>query len=353
MAILAVKIDNLATLRMNEFFDYAGHCWALSRSRDREDAVGAELEDFYEGTVQSGHIDGVPVIFVYENQIVGWYETAVVYRYIRHPSLFLEGNICADTRNVRLLKCPAPVGKRIFGDESTGLDFVRNKNYLVIESGDMRYNPLKKMLNEAQGPFETVDYAKAVTDRRVRLFGQVNRTAGLKKMAASKKPGRSSGTTERIEGLLKGCGIFAAEIMEDCCRDIGTVKALGELALSVTRLSAANVNGWYYLAMANYQLGFVRKGLKAIDRAIRLEPDGDDLLVMKGNLLVSNSCFEEALRCYEQAYAINPEDSYYIMAGRACACMGNPVAAEGYYRKVKDPEILKTFEIKIGRRKFI
>ena len=50
MAILAVKIDNLATLRMNEFFDYAGHCWALSRSRDGEDAVGAELEDFYEGT---------------------------------------------------------------------------------------------------------------------------------------------------------------------------------------------------------------------------------------------------------------------------------------------------------------
>ena len=49
MAILAVKIDNLATLRMNEFFDYAGHCWALSRSRSSEDAVGAELEDFYEG----------------------------------------------------------------------------------------------------------------------------------------------------------------------------------------------------------------------------------------------------------------------------------------------------------------
>ena len=104
MAILAVKIDNLATLRMNEFFDYAGHCWALSRSRDREDAVGAELEDFYEGTVRSGHIEGVPVVFIHGNQAVGWYISATVYRYIRHPSLFLEGNICADTRNVRLLK---------------------------------------------------------------------------------------------------------------------------------------------------------------------------------------------------------------------------------------------------------
>ena len=127
MAILAVKIDNLATLRMNEFFDYAGHCWALSRSRDGEDAVGAELEDFYEGTVRSGHMEGVPVVFIHGDQAVGWYISATVYRYIRHPSLFLEGNICADTRNVRLLKHSISV---------EGLEFSRNKNYLVIESGD-------------------------------------------------------------------------------------------------------------------------------------------------------------------------------------------------------------------------
>ena len=68
MAILTVKIDNLATLRMNEFFDYAGRCWALSRSREKEDAVGAELEDFYEGTVRSGHIEDIPVIFVAEEK---------------------------------------------------------------------------------------------------------------------------------------------------------------------------------------------------------------------------------------------------------------------------------------------
>lgn len=346
MAILAVKIDNLATLRMNEFFDYAGHCWALSRSRSREDAVGAELEDFYEGTVRSGHMEGIPVIFIYENQVVGWYETAIVYRYIRHPALFLEGNICADTRNVRLLKQPVSDQAYISQDVRMGVDFPQDKNYLVIENGDMRYSPLKTLIHENPGPFETVDYAKAAADGRAQLFGQAGRTGVSKKAVGSKR-------SSRIEGLLKGCEIFASEIMEDRCRDIGTVKALGELALEVTRQAAGNVNGWYYLAMANYQLGFVRKGLKAVDRAIRLEPDGDDLLVMKGNLLVSNSCFEEALHCYEEAYAINPEDSYYIMAGRACACMGNPVAAEGYYRKVKDPEILKDFEIKLNKKKFI
>ena len=328
MAILTVKIDNLATLRMNEFFDYAGRCWALSRSREKEDAVGAELEDFYEGTVRSGHIEDIPVIFVCENQIVGWYETATIYRYIRHPSLFLEGNICAYTRNVRLLKQSIPV-------EGDVLDFGADRNYLVIETGDIRYVFFKTLIHGNPGPFETVDYGRVAADSRVKLFTRARRGA------------------VRIEGLLKGCERLASEIMEDRCQGLGTVKALEELALEATRLSAGNVNGWYYLAMANYQLGFVRKGLKAIDRAVRLEPEADDLLAMKGNLLVSNSCFEEALRCYEDPYAINPEDGYYVMAGRACACMGNPVAAESYYRKVRDPEVLKAFEIKLNKKKFI
>ena len=193
----------------------------------------------------------------------------------------------------------------------------------------------KTLIHGNPGPFETVDYGRVAADSRVKLFTRARRGA------------------VRIEGLLKGCERLASEIMEDRCQGLGTVKALEELALEATRLSAGNVNGWYYLAMANYQLGFVRKGLKAIDRAVRLEPEADDLLAMKGNLLVSNSCFEEALRCYEDAYAINPEDGYYVMAGRACACMGNPVAAESYYRKVRDPEVLKAFEIKLNKKKFI
>ena len=148
------------------------------------------------------------------------------------------------------------------------------------------------------------------------------------------------------------CEAIAREIMEDRCPGIETVKGFFELAQNVTRYDSRNVNGWYYLAMANYQLGFVRKGLKAIERALRLEPDGDDLLVMKGNLLVSNGCLEEALRCYEEAYDIHPDESYYVMAGKACICMGNPAAADRYYRQVKDPEVLEAFEITLNRRKF-
>lgn len=334
MAILAVKIDDLATLRMNEFFDYSGCCWALSRNRSENGAAGAELEDFYEGTVRSSHIEDVPVIFIYEDKIVGWYETADVYRYIRHPALFLEGNICTKTQNARLLKRPVSV-------PAENIHFGKDRNYLVIEMGDGRYGSLKAMIEKGEGPFEVIDYARVPVDARLKNSGQMILGTGGKLTNQG-----------RAALLLMQCEAIAREIMEDRCPGIGAVKGFFDLARNVTRYDSKNVNGWYYLAMANYQLGFPKKGLKAIERALGLEPDGDDLLVMKGNLLVSNGCFEEALRCYEEAYDINPDESYHIMAGKACMCMGNPVAAETYYRQVKTPEILKAFGITLSRRKF-
>ena len=334
MAILAVKIDERATLRMNEFFDYSGFCWAVSRKRSEDGAEGADLEDFYEGTVRSSCIEDVPVIFIYENKIVGWYVTAEVYRYIRHPALFLEGNICAKTQNVRLLKRPAHIPTENIG-------FTADRNYLVIEMGDERYAPLKMLIQADRGPFEVIDYARIPVDARLKNSGQMMIGSG----------GRLT-NQGRAALLLMQCEAIAREIMEDRCPGIETVKGFFELAQNVTRYDSRNVNGWYYLAMANYQLGFVRKGLKAIERALRLEPDGDDLLVMKGNLLVSNGCLEEALRCYEEAYDIHPDESYYVMAGKACICMGNPAAADRYYRQVKDPEVLEAFEITLNRRKF-
>lgn len=329
MAILVVCIHHLETLRMNEFFDYAGACWALSQSRDKDGVIGADLEDFYDGTVQSSRLEETPVIFVYEHQIVGWYRKAMIYRYIRHPALFLEGNICANIRDVRFLKQTMPF---------EGLDFGKDKAYLVIETGDTRYDALMQIIADDKGPFEVLEYAKVPYDERLKQKGAYRR-------------GQRVTSKDKVNHLLTQCECFAEEIMNDTCTGIGTVKALAEAALAATRLDAVSVNAWYYLAMAYYQAGFVQKGLKAIDRAIRLEPDADDLLIMKGNLMVSKGCFEGALSCYEEAYRIYPEDTYYIMAGKACSCMGNPMAAENYYRKVKDTELLKTFGISLGKKK--
>ena len=337
MAILAVKIDDRATLRMNEFFDYAGQCWALSKDRGQDGVMGAELEDFYEGTVRSSFMENIPVVFVYENQVIGWYTKAIVYRYIRRPSLFMEGNVCASARDVRLLLNP---------ESCEGLAFGKDKNYLVIEQSDMRYRGLSHLIENHKGPFEEIIYGKVPVDLRSKM--PVKHGSYMDK----KKPLKQT-SKDKMNQLLTLCEIFAQEIMEDRCPGIGTVKALEETALEATRLQAGSVNAWYYLAMAYYHLGSVKKGLKAIDRAIRLEPDADDLLVMKGNLMVSNGCLEEALNCYESAYEICPDDSYYVMAGQACRCMGNRIAADQYYKKVSDGAILEAFGIAIGKKKML
>ena len=331
MAILAVKIDDPATLRMNEFFDYAGACWALSRNREADGMMGAELEDFYDGTVRSSQMEEVPVVFIYEDQVVGWYEKAMVYRYIRRPALFLEGNICAKVQDVRLLVKP---------ETFSGLDFGKDKNYLVVESDDARYEEFVRLMKRIKGTFEPVEYSKVPVDTRSKRLMTKSKVRMGQKLTAQ----------DKVTHLLQLCEGFAGEIMDDTCQGIGTVKALLELSQEATRYAASSVNAWYYLAMANYQLGFVKKGLKAIDRAIRLEPDADDLLVMKGNLMVSNGCLEEALKCYESAYKICPDDSYYVMAGMACKCMGNRIAEMQYYKKVKDSDILKEFGISFGKK---
>ena len=48
MAILVVRIEDVSTLLMNEFFDYNGRCYALTRSRKENTDVCINLEDFYE-----------------------------------------------------------------------------------------------------------------------------------------------------------------------------------------------------------------------------------------------------------------------------------------------------------------
>ena len=52
-AILAVKVEDPRSLKLNEFYDYDGKCYGLTRSRALTDRVCIDLADFYEGTVRS------------------------------------------------------------------------------------------------------------------------------------------------------------------------------------------------------------------------------------------------------------------------------------------------------------
>ena len=46
MALLLVRIDEVASLPLNEFYDYNGKCYAFAGDREQSGDTGFPLEDF-------------------------------------------------------------------------------------------------------------------------------------------------------------------------------------------------------------------------------------------------------------------------------------------------------------------
>lgn len=327
MALIAVKIESEASLLMNEFFDYGGYCYAISRSRAGRRPECIKLEDFYECTVRTDWIEDIPVIFVLGGQIIGWYKSAKIYRQLQHISVFLEGNIKARTMDACLL----PKSRRI---EGTAFDF-SEKLYEVIEEDDARYSRLKKeMAIGGKGlPIRYELVESFFSADKLRLIQQ-----------------KCKNDTERAQKqmydfCIEACMKTARRIMQDECRDIRELKTMLAYANQAALYARGCVDAWYYRAMACDQLGFVKDGLKAIEKALAAEPDGDDLLVQKGHLLFALGKYEETIACYEEAFAISPDDSYLMCVGHVYFAMGNVDAAYRTYKRTADKSILKDYGI--------
>jgi hypothetical protein len=74
--------------------------------------------------------------------------------------------------------------------------------------------------------------------------------------------------------------------MEDRCEDIRPIRELEECAIRLAKLDGSDPAGLYYQAIACCHLGKTRQGMKAIERALRMEPDAGDMMVLKAQLLV-------------------------------------------------------------------
>lgn len=353
MAIMAVKIEDCASLRMNEFFDYNGCCYAVSRSRASSCVNGAELEDFYECTVLTDWIEGVPVIFLCgksqltetggkavepdsgevrdaELFVCGWYRQAKIYRTVRRPSLFLEGNIEARALDAVLLPTARwiPAGEVFSAPEMMFCE----KLYKVIEEDDTCHDRVWDMVSSdsVAGVPVRYDLYEAHIDKQ-----------GLNGAGRS----AASGGAERkrraqYEFCIERCQDYASRLMSDGCDNIGEIRTLREYAQLAVLYGAKQADGYYYEAMADEQLGFVRDGLKAINRALELEPDGADLLALKANLLTAYGKYEEALALYSESYDISGDESYLMMKGIVYFIIGNVDAAYKTYRQIENKTLL-------------
>lgn len=329
MPVLAVKIENEASLLMNEFFDYHGFCYAISRSRVAGNVECMALEDFYECTVQSTIIKNIPVIFVADGKIAGWYRQAEIYRALQRVSVFLEGNICAQTGAACLL----PKSERIC---HVPFNF-KEKFYEVIESGDERH---EKLLEILQKPVKSIEISYAKADS----FYSGDR---LRLTASKYKNDIKQAKAAQLQLCIEQCAQIALNVMNDKCRDIQELKTMYAYARQALVYDRNAVDGWYYMAMACEQLGFVKEGLKAIDKALAAEDDGDDLLVLKGHLLYALKKYDEAADCYRAAIEICPEDGYHMCLGQAYFAAGQMDAAYKAYKNVADKSLLEAAGINL------
>lgn len=373
MAIMAVKVEDRSTLKMNEFFDYNGRCYGLSRSRTQTGTVGAELEDFYECTVLTDWVEDIPVVFLCEAArmgeagpgdyhggadrekempgglyICGWYRQAKIYRRVFFPSLFLEGNICARSTDAVLLQEQDWISAKAILPEA-GWNF-KDKLYQVIENDEEGYEALAALVEADEPGAGAPDLRSAAAGRRVPIRYElaplkvdkdaVRRAPLALQRSAKRRLSARESMEAQYDYCIGQCELYAQRLMSDACEDIGDIKTLREYGRMAATFGKNRPDGYYYKAMAEEQLGFIKEGLKTIQRALALEPDGADIIALKANLLADLGDYKQACELYSESYDISGDESYLLMKGRVLFMMGNVDGAYKVYREIRDKDLL-------------
>lgn len=311
MAILLVKIEDTASLALNEFFDYNGHCYALAGSRSGDQKDRFRMEEFYEATMDTEVLEEIPVFFVTgegaKATLLGWYKKARITRKVRSISLFLEGNVEATASDVVLLP---EENRRISIEWQTP-----GQLYEVVEEEDMRHGKLKGLLKTEPEKNAFLRYAFAPVKLEPKLI---------------KQP----------DACLEYCSRLAEVLLNNQCQDISEIKLLEQYARKVTEKKRNDPDGYYYHALACCHLGFFKEGIKSVQKAIELEPEAADLKALKGMLLVEKAYYKDSATCLREAYEKTHEEEYLLLEGRVYSMAGYMDKAYECFAAIQDKTLL-------------
>ena len=288
MTILIVNIEDKASLALNEFFDYNGYCYGLTCKREYNDNKPIDFEDFYEATITMDSLENIPVVYVTSKDgnytVLGWYRSATVYNKMQHPSFFLEGNVVARASEAFLM----PSDKKNLEIKCN----ISDKNYEAIDNFDSRYDILQ-------------DY-----------------------MAKNSR----YNVMERYSFVNVSINPNARKSIDVCMKQAvaGNVK---------------NTDGFYYLAMADYHLGFIKEAIKAVEKALKLEPEASDIIALKAQILTSMKYYDEAVRLFQNAYEISGDKAYLILKGKTFLMEGYMDKAYAVFEEIEDKELLEDFGV--------
>lgn len=318
MAVLLVKIEDTASLALNEFFDFNGRCYAYAGSRAAGQREDFRMEEFYEATMYTDVMEQIPVFFVtgegVEATVLGWYKKAKITRKSRNVSLFLEGNIEAVISDVVLLP---EKNRTVKIDWQTPAQL-----YEIVEEEDMRYEKLQRLLKTDPEKNVFLRYAYAPAKLEPKLV---------------KQP----------DTCLQYCAKLAEVLLQDQCQDISEIKLLEQYAKKAMEKKRKDPDGYYYHALACCHLGFFKDGMKSIQKAIELEPEAADLKVLKGMLLVEKAYYKDSAACLHEAYEKSKEEEYLLLEGRVLSMAGHMDKAYECFAAIQDKTLLENAGIQL------
>lgn len=306
MALLAIRIEDTATLPLNEFYDYQGTCYALTRTRASVSDDCIELEDFYDGTVVDEKLEHVDVVFVHDGLVAGWYRDATVYRRILRPTLFLEGNVTAGSVHVWYL----PAHMRQYELEAEFGD----RCYCVIEETDPRYADLKGYLDIYHGE-------------------------NIFQRAASVHVSIDHAIKKDFDQCMNQCSDTAERILSNECTGISEICAMAAYARQAELFGRAQADPYYYEAMAEYQLGNTHRAMKAVNNALKLEPDGNDIKALKACILYSMGYGLEGAQLMDEVWLEEGDEVYLLNEGRMLLYSHHAAEAFECFARIGDSTI--------------
>ena len=236
-----------------------------------------------------------------------------MFRRIRRPALFLEGNVVCRSADAVLM----PEKEWL----PSSVSFA-NRLYQVIEEGDMTYSLMKALMDSYTGENEC-------------LRGDHIRT------------GVDPSCRRSYDACIDRCADLALQLMDDKCENIRDIRTLETYARQAVTISPRQADGHYYLAMALYQLGKAKAGMKSAEKALAIEPDAADIIALKGNLLVSLGYADEGAGHLHEAWQISGDEDYLLQEGRIYMFAGRMDKAVECLKKISDPAILEDAGIKL------
>lgn len=316
MAIVLVKIENKDSLPLNEFFDYNGSCYGITKARDSKSEDCIDFADFFEASVSTQSLENVAVVFAEENgEILGFYRRAVIYKKAMEPNIFLEGNIVARAEDAVLL----PTGGKKYQVTWNN----RSSSYEVVEKEDDRFQALDTLVQGYSGENAFLRYP----------FVEA-------KMIPS--------ATKSIEACNEACEFYAGRILNNSSSGIVEMKLLESYGKKLTEMAPKSADGYYYLAMAQCQLGFCKKAIKAIEKAIKLEPEASDLIAQKAIILCGMGHNLAAADGFLEAFRLSHDEQYLLMQGQAYFRNGDIDKGYQCYKSIQDQTILEEAGIELN-----